>query len=278
MRLIAIIRLTLHETARKRVLHATLLCGLAFLALYAVGFHFVIKDASNAGGARGMMERQVTLSMFTLAGMYAVNFLMAMSAVLLPVDTLAGEISSGVLQTVAARPVRRSEILLGKWLGHLIVVWAYLLLLAGGVLAVAFFSASYSPPGIAAGLALMALEAAVLVSLSIAGGARFGTVTNGVLAFGLYGLAFLGGLVEQIGALTRNDATRNIGTVVSLIMPSQSMWHLAAHVLQPPFLAQLQISPFSPVTVPSLAMVVWAAGWAVAVLALGLRALSRRPL
>ncbi len=278
MRLIAIIRLTLHETARKRVLHATLLCGLAFLALYAVGFHFVIKDASNAGGARGMMERQVTLSMFTLAGMYAVNFLMAMSAVLLPVDTLAGEISSGVLQTVAARPVRRSEILLGKWLGHLIVVWAYLLLLAGGVLAVAFFSASYSPPGIAAGLALMALEAAVLVSLSIAGGARFGTVTNGVLAFGLYGLAFLGGLVEQIGALTRNDATRNIGTVVSLIMPSQSMWNLAAHVLQPPFLAQLQISPFSPVTVPSLAMVVWAAGWAVAVLALGLRALSRRPL
>lgn len=278
MRLIAIVRLTVHETARKRVLHATLLCGLAFLALYAVGYHYVIKDISRGTGPMELVQRRFVTSMFTMAGLYAVNFLMAMSAVLLPVDTLAGEIASGVMQTMAARPVHRSEIMLGKWLGHLLVVWAYLLLIAGGVFAVAYFTAGYMPPGIAAGLALMALEAMVLVSLSIAGGARFGTVTNGVLAFGLYGLAFLGGLVEQVGALTHNDATRNIGTVVSLIMPSQAMWQLAAHLLEPPFVSQLHMSPFSAATVPSAAMVVWAAVWALGVLGLGLRTFSKRAL
>lgn len=278
MRLTAIVRLTVHETARKRVLHATLLCGFAFLALYAVGFHYVIKDLSRNAGPMDLMQRRFVTSMFTMAGLYAVNFLMAMSAVLLPVDTLAGEIASGVMQTMAARPVHRSEIVLGKWLGHLLVVWAYLLLIAGGVFAVAYFTAGYTPPGIVAGLALMALEATVLVSLSIAGGARFGTVTNGVLAFGLYGLAFLGGLVEQVGALTHNDATRNIGTVVSLIMPSQAMWQLAAHLLEPPFMSQLHMSPFSAATVPSAAMVVWAVVWAFVILGLGLRTFSKRAL
>lgn len=278
MRLTAIVRLTVHETARKRVLHATLLCGLAFLALYAVGYHYVIKDIERDTGAMVLVQRRFVTSMFTLAGLYAVNFLMAMSAVLLPVDTLAGEIASGVMQTMAARPVHRSEIALGKWIGHLLVVWAYLLLLAGGVFAIARFTAHYTPPGIASGLALMALEAMVLVSLSIAGGARFGTVTNGVLAFGLYGLAFLGGLVEQVGALAHNDATRNVGTVVSLIMPSQAMWQLASHRLEPPFVSQLHMSPFSAATVPSGAMVLWALLWAFLVLGAGLRAFSKRPL
>jgi hypothetical protein len=45
----------------------------------------------------------------------------------------------------------------------------------------------------------MALEAVVLVSVSIAAGAHLATVTTGVLSFGLYGLAFIGGWVEQIG-------------------------------------------------------------------------------
>ena len=63
--------------------------------------------------------------MLTLVGLYAANFLSVLIAVLLPVDTLSGEIASGVMQTVASKPIRRAEIVLGKWLGHAVIVMGY---------------------------------------------------------------------------------------------------------------------------------------------------------
>ncbi len=277
-RLITIAHLTLHEAVRKRILLATTACGLAFLALYAVGFHFIARNLAHQTGALAAAQRQVGLSSFTLAGLYAANFLALMSAVLLPLDTLSGEIASGVAQTLASKPVRRSEIVLGKWLAYVLVTAVYVVGLAGGVLSVAHRIGHYSPPGAVVGLPLMVFEAALLVTLSIWGGARFSTVTNGIVAFGLYGLAFIGGWVEQIGALTHNDAAQNVGTIVSLIMPTECLWQLAAHHMQPPFLAQLHITPFSPATVPSTAMVVWAAAWGVAALLSALRTFGRRAL
>ena len=277
-RLLAIVHLTLHEAARKRVLLAALLLGTAFVALDAIGFHFIVRGFMGRSGALANAQARLTYAMFTLAGLYAVNFLSAMAAVLLPIDTLSGEIGSGVMQTVASKPVRRAEIVLGKWIAYAGVVVVYLLLLATGVLLVARFTAHYVPPDIGRGLPLLALEAVALVTLSIAGGTRLATVTNGMLAFGLYGLAFIGGWVEQIGAFAHNDAARDVGTVASLVMPSEALWQLAAHHMQPPLFAQMMAGPFSPASVPSPAMVAWACGWTLVVLALALRSFAKRPL
>ena len=56
------------------------------------------------------------------SGLFAANFLSVLFAVLLPVDTLSGEIDSGVIQTVASKPIRRADIVIGKWLGHAVIV------------------------------------------------------------------------------------------------------------------------------------------------------------
>jgi hypothetical protein len=40
-----------------------------------------------------------------------------------------------------------------------------------------------------------------MLTISIAGGTRFSTVTNGMVALGVFGLGFLGGLVEQFGVM-----------------------------------------------------------------------------
>lgn len=276
--LLTVARLTLHEAARKRVLLAAVLLGVAFVTLYAVGFHYIVKGFAGHTGAADVAQAHFTVSFFTLAGLYAVNFLSVMAAVLLPIDTLSGEIASGVAQTLATRPIRRSEILLGKWIAYAGVVVVYQLLLAGGVVAVAAATAGYVPPHLPAGLPLLSLEALALVTLSIGGGARLSTVTNGILAFGLYGLAFTGGWVEQIGALTHNTAARDVGTLASLVMPTEALWQRAAHEMQPAAFAQLHLTPFSPASVPSTMMVAWAGAWTLAVLAWALRGFARRPL
>jgi Cu-processing system permease protein len=277
-RLLTIVHLTLHEAVRKRILLATTLCGIAFLILYAVGYHFIAKNLPNDSGAFAAGRRLLQLAAFTLAGLYAVNFLTIMSAVLLPVDTLSGEINSGVMQTLASKPIRRAEIVLGKWLAYSGVVAVYVLVLAGGVLAIARTMGGYTPPNAYVGLPLMMFEGVLLVTLSVWGGVRFSTVTNGIVAFGLYGIAFLGSWVEQVGAWSHNTAAQNVGTFASLIMPTECLWQLAAHHMQPPFLAQLHLTPFSPASVPSPAMLVWAVGWGLAALFGAITTFRKRPL
>jgi hypothetical protein len=124
----------------------------------------------------------------------------------------------------------------------------------------------------------MLLEGMVLLTLSIAGGSRLSTIANGLMVFGLQGIAFVAGWTEQIGTLLGNDSARTIGTAASLVMPSEAMWQLAAWHMQPPLLRDLHLTPFSPASVPSVAMVAWTIGYVVLTLAIGLRSFSRRGL
>jgi len=252
--LLTIVHLTLHEAGRRRILTATLIGAAAFLILYGIGFHFVAKHAANEAGGIVLRQR-LMFNFLTLAGLYATHFLTLMTAVLLPVDTLSGDIATGVVQTLASKPVHRSSIVLGKWLAFSLVAVAYFAVVSGGVLLIARGIGHFTPPGLAQGLPLMALDAVVLVSVSIAGGAQLATVTSGILVFGLYGLAFIGGWVEQVGTMTGNVAAQNVGTVASLIMPTEAIWQRAAYFMQPSVMRDLQLSPFSSGALPSTAMV-----------------------
>ncbi len=91
-------------------------------------------------------------------------------------------------------------------------------------------------------------------------------------------IPFIGNWVEQIGTFADNVAARNVGTVSSLVMPSESLWNLAAYQMQPTIMRELSATPFSPIAVPSVAMVWWAIGYIVVALLLGLRAFRRRAL
>ena len=275
--LVTIAHLTLHEAVRRRVLTAALIVGTAFLALFGVGMHFMLRELNKSHDLT-LIERRVMLNALTLAGLFAASRLIVITAVLLPVDTLSGEIGSGVIQTLAAKPVRRSEIVLGKWIGHWLVLLVYFVLIVGGVLVVARALGHFTPPHIERGLPLLMLEATVLLSVAIAGGTRLSTITNGMTAFGLYGFAFIGNWIEQIGTFTDNVAARNVGTVSSLIMPSESLWNLAAYQMQPTIMRELTATPFSPVAVPSVAIVWWSVGYIVVALWLGLRVFRRRAL
>jgi Cu-processing system permease protein len=276
--ILTIAHLTWVEARRRRIALAALLCGLAFLAVFATAIHFLLQHASATARAQPLFMRQMQLEVLTLAGLYVVNFLTIAMAVLLPVDTLSGEIASGVMQTLACKPVHRAQIVLGKWLAYFGITVSYLLFMSFGIVLIVKVFTGFSQPHLANALPLMALEATVLLTITIAGGTRFTTVTNGIVAFAFYGVAFIGGWVEQIGAFTGNDAARYIGTSISLASPTDILWRLAAHHLMPPMMTELQLTPFSSFAVPSPAMVVWAVGFVVAALGVALVSFQRRPL
>ena len=110
---------------------------------------------------------------------------------------------------------------------------AYLALMGGGVVLSMRLFADYQAPAVLAPMGLMLLGAAVMLSITIAGGVRLSTITNGIVAFGFYGIAFIAGWMEQILSMFGNSTARYVGTVVSLLSPSDAMWRRAAYEMQP---------------------------------------------
>jgi Cu-processing system permease protein len=273
--ILAIAHLTWIEARRRRIVLAAVLCGLGFLLLFGLIVHF---NADRAVGTLPGLQRRMVLQTLTVVGLYAVNFLVVALAVMLPVDTLSGEIDSGVIQTLASKPVRRADIVLGKWLVYWLMLAGYIVLMAGGLVAVIWALTGFRQQNLLPALGLMHLEGTVLVCLTMAGGARFSTITNGIVAFAFYAVAFVGGLVEQVGLVAGNVAARYIGTAISLVSPADALWRKATHILLPPFITQVQVTPFSGGAVPSAAMVWWGVLFSVVALALAIRGFSRRAL
>jgi ABC-type transport system involved in multi-copper enzyme maturation permease subunit len=280
----AIARLTFLEAVRRRIVLAALLLGLAFLILYATGFYFAQRDIAPIaadGPGLGMLYRSGLVSGFTIMGLYAVNFLAIAMAVLATADTLAGEIGSGTIQALVSKPLRRSAIVLGKWLGLAGLLGLYLLLMAGGAMLIAFLLAGYVVPNAFTGLGLIYLEVLLVMTVTLACSSTLSTLATGGVALGLFGLAFLGGWVEQFGALARSQTAVNLGIISSLIMPSEAIWHRASYEMTPALARTLGMAtagPFITTSVPSPLMVAYGLLFLLAMLGFAIHRFAQRDL
>ena len=277
MPIFVIARLTIREAQRRRLLWVALFMGIAFLLLFGIAFHFIRLDIERNVSSP---EDLTFVSIFLLtAGLYAVNLLTNVVAVLVSVATISGEIESHTIDAIVTKPLPRWQVVLGKWLGYALMVLLYLAFLVGGLMLIVYLRSGFYMENIARGVGMMALAALLVLTVSIAGGTRLSTIANGVLTFMLFGIAFLGGLVEQVGALLRNQAAVNAGIISSLIMPADSLWKKAtAYFQQGQSQNPFELGPFTAITEPSSFMVVYAVIYLVALLALALWSFSRRDL
>lgn len=267
---------TFREAARKRVLWMALAAGGAFLVLFATAMHFQLETAHRLQAQR-IVQRTGAEGML-MVGLYAVDMLVVVLAVLTSIDTLSGEISSGTIQAVATKPVRRWELLLGKWLGFVGMLTLFAVFMVGGINVATYLMGGFTAHHLFEGFALIWMESILLLSLTFLFGTYFSTLTNGVLALGLHGLAFIGGWIEQAGALTHTPKAVNVGVIASLIMPSEALWRRAVYAMQPPLVTGLQMTPFSAASVPSSAMIAYAAVYGVVALLWAMWRLERRDL
>lgn len=272
-----IARLTIREAQRRRILWVALITAVVFLLVFGISFNAIHREVLREGS--GFEELNLIFAVLLTAGMYATNLLVSLVAVLVSVTTISGEIESHVMDAIVTKPINRWEILLGKWMALAVLVVCYLLLLAGGLMLIVYLQSGYRFEQIGAGLLMMALAALLVLTLTIAGGTRLSTLANGVLAFMLFGIAFLGGFVEQIGGLIRNEAAVNVGIVTSLILPADALWRKALTYFQPRQFSSMEMAgPFASTTEPSALMIVYAVVYLAGVFALALLSFSRRDL
>jgi Cu-processing system permease protein len=260
-------RMTFREAIRRRIVLTGLVLGLIFLTVFNIGFRLVYSNFTVEGaGTAEVLTNVITnegLNALALAGLYAVTFLSVAMGALLGADTLSGEIVSGTIQTIVSKPVRRSDVVLGKWLGFAILLALYSMLMSGGTVLSVWIQSGITLRNVMTGLSLIYLESLLIMTISLSCSSFLSGLATGGVVFGLYGLSFIGGWVEQIGALMQNETAVKVGIVTSLIIPSESLWRRAAVEMQSPL---SDMSPFGTVSAPSGLMLGYAVVYLVVVL------------
>jgi Cu-processing system permease protein len=275
-------RMTFREAIRRRIVLMGLVLGILFLIVFSVGFHMIYPAMTETGpGADESMNRIVQIegtNVLLLMGLYAITFLSVALGALLGADTLAGEINSGTIQTLVSKPIRRSDVVFGKWLGFVALLGLYILMMSGGTVLSVFLQAGYIASNLLIGLSLIFLEAVLMMTVSLACSSALSGLATGAVVFGMYGLAFLGGWIEQFGSLLQNATAVQVGIVTSLLVPSEVLWRRASYEMQTPLVGTLDFSPFGTISVPSGLMIGYALLYLVVALTIAVNVFGRRDL
>jgi ABC-type transport system involved in multi-copper enzyme maturation permease subunit len=278
--ILIIARLTLSEAFRRRVLWA--LVGLTAVIIALTWWAFSrIAEVSPVTGPVEMLGVSQVLVM--LAFMF--SFVLAMTAVFAASPAIGPEIESGLLLAMLARPIRRSEVLLGRWLGLAVVLVAYAIVAGYLEVGVVGLATGYLPTDPALAPLYLAGESLVLLTLAIVFSTRIASVAGGAIAVVAYGLAWMAGVMGGVGEAFDSNVLRAAGVIARLILPSDVLWRGAAGALSPTqdvllgggvaSPALYRFSPFSG-TAPSLLWLVWCLVWVVGALAIGIVLLRRR--
>ncbi|MGY1718375.1 ABC transporter permease [Blastococcus sp. SYSU DS0552] len=279
MTVLTIAGLTLREAFRRKVVWALLILTVALLALSGWGFSRLIGLETELGTLTSGEARLVASMLINLI-MFGFSLIAAIGTAFLAGPTLAGEVESGQALAMLARPVRRSSILLGKWLGLLTFGCGYVVLAGLAQLLIVRGVVGYWPPSPAAGLALLAAETIVLLTLALLLSSVVSPMASGIIAVGLFGATWVAGVVGGIGGALGNEGVERVGSVSRVLLPTDGLWRGAMNAFQDPS-ALVQLGPEggfpfladAPLTPVYLA---WAAVWTAVILGLTAMSFQRR--
>jgi ABC-type transport system involved in multi-copper enzyme maturation permease subunit len=278
--ILTIASLTMREAMRRRLVAAFVLISVVLVGLSSWGFYKLSHGGFTSGETHAALPGALILFMFMF------SFVLALSASAIASPAISGEIDSGVLQTVVARPVRRSDVLLGKWLGLTGLLAAYTALVCGLLVAVVYWTSGYVAPNPAAAAAYLLAEGVVLLTLVLLLSTRLHTLAAGVIGIALFGIAWLAGVVGALGTAFNIGALHTASVFSRYLLPTDGLWHGTIYYLEPSWWigqqlsgpAEVQGDPFVASSAPAWPYLAWAGLWLLLVLALGLLSFERREL
>jgi Cu-processing system permease protein len=279
-----IARLTFKEAMSRRLIPAGVVVSLLFIVLFAVAYNFAQERGTQAiTGQRSRVLVSIGMASLTLSGLYIVNLLSGFMALFLSVGSISADVDSGTLHALLARPMKRSHLLLGRWLAYASMITIYTIVMASLVMVAASAIGEYQVPDPVRAEALMVLAQLFLLTLAMFGSTFLPTLTNGAVCFTLFALGWLSGIIEVLGLQQDNDALLNLGTTIALFIPSDALWRSASYFLQPPSIiaAASSIPGVAPILAnapPTPGLVVWSLLYPLVLLSSATYVFSRRDL
>jgi ABC-2 type transport system permease protein len=276
---LTIAALTIREAVRRRLLLAFVAITVLIVGVSAWGFDRLGHTHSLTSG-----ETNLAVPDALILFMFMFSFVLALSASAIASPSISSEVESGVLMTIVTRPIRRTEVLLGKWLGLAALLAGY----AGGVCALEFgvvrLASGFLPPNPVLASVYLFAEGALLLTLALFLSTRVPVIAAGVIGVAVFGAGWLAGVVGTLGTTLNIAALRTIGQIGRFLLPTDGLWHAAIYYLQPPSLIAEHVveggrqNPFYAQGAPSSAYLLWVACWFLIVLTAALVSFERREL
>ncbi len=275
---LVIARLTVQESSRRRLLLALVILTLIVVGFSAWGFHKITTVTRSDGTPLPPAEVALITSQLLIVITFMFSGVLALSAAVVAGPLISGEVESGLLLSMLARPIRRSEVVIGKWLGLAVLVGIYA---AGSALleiAAVDWATGYVPPHPLELILFVAAEGLALLSLGMTLSTRLSGITAGVIALVAWLMAWIAGVVGDIGTALQNQAIENIGVISHLLLPTDGLWRGAIYAMEPDtYLATLRAAgtvgranPFSAVDPPPAQFLAWVVVWFAAMLLLAI--------
>jgi ABC-2 type transport system permease protein len=286
LRLVLVIAgLTLREIIRRRIVWVLLL--LAVISIVLVGFG--VERLVTLARADGVKELEIRIGVSQVLIMIAFmfSFVLAMSAAFLAAPAIASDVETGTVHAMLARPMRRSDLVVGRWLGLAIVVAAYAIL--SGLLAIAVVGqvSGHVPPAPLVAVAYLAFQAVTVLTLALTLGTRLPAIAAGAVTVVVFGLGWFVGVLGNVAIAFDAAPLAGGADLFRVLLPTDGLWRGVIYGLEPPLVllvsagrnAQaMQANPFFADTPPPLAFVAWSVVWLALVLAAGVLLFRRREL
>jgi ABC-2 type transport system permease protein len=284
-RVLVVAGLTLREIVRRRVIWVLLALVVASVVLVGWGTDRLVTLAAEDGVPTIQIRIGVSQVLILIAFMF--SFVLAMSAAFLAAPAVASDVETGTVHAMLARPLRRAELVVGRWLGLSIVVAAYAA--ASGLLAIAVVAlvSGHVPPQPFTAVTFLAFQAIAVLTLALAIGTRLPAMAAGAITVVLFGVGWFAGVLGGLAAFFQANSLRAVTDVVNVVIPTDGLWRGVIFGLEPPLVMMLlagrepenlDANPFYASSPPSTAFVAWSVIWVVLVLLAGIALFRRREL
>lgn len=271
--------LTWSELVRRKLVLALLALTAIVIGVTGWGFSRVPSLHLN-GHVLTQGEIHTSAAQLLLLVMFMFSFVLALTSAFLAAPAIAGELESGVAQGLLARPLRRRQLVLGRWFGLSLTIAVYTVISTTLEFILVNWTTGYLPPQPVAAEAALLVEGLVLLTFTLALSTRISAITAGVIAVIAFGTMWLGGVAGAFGQVFHNAAISNIGVVTHFLLPTDGLWHAAIYAMEPTAFATAAIhglnSSFESASGPTVWYLVWVAVWLAAVLGLGLFSFQSR--
>jgi ABC-2 type transport system permease protein len=229
-----IVRVTLRECLRRRVLVVVVVLTVAFLALYAVATHFAFSTINRSEVRQGgTLVDSNALAGATLLGlaMFATLFLGAVLAVFLTFNAIRGDAEQGLLQPIVVRPIGRAVFVAARFGAACGLCVAYTALVYGASVVITGLEGGWWPDRIVLPGAALAGAVCILAALSLLGSVYLSTIPNGIAVLMIYGAGLVSGLLGQIGYALPSERLQQIGRDASWALPFDALYQAGLHAL-----------------------------------------------
>jgi ABC-type transport system involved in multi-copper enzyme maturation permease subunit len=284
--ILTIARLTVAEAARRRILVVLLGLTLVSVALTTLGVERLV-TLGRASPEANELEIQVGVSQILILVAFMFSFVLAMTAAFLAAPAIAADLETGVAHALLARPIRRADYVIGRWIGLVAIVAGYAA--GSGLLEIAAVRlvTGYAPPQPPMAVAFLSAQAIVLLTLALLCSTRLPAIAAGAICVVVYGLGWMAGVFAGIGRVFDAGPLVAVAEASRWLLPSDGLWRGTIFSLEPPAVVLVALgrggpvadaNPFFASSPPPLPFLAWSVAWIVLVLALTVISLDRRDL